>query len=227
MCHEQSRLDRARRDGLSHGRPSQDARAHDVTVYNRTRAKAEAWVAKFGGRSQPRPPRRRTAPRSCSLASAMTTICARSRSGQTAPSPAWQGRDLRRQHHRLGRHRPRAPAERQEARRRLPRRAGVGRPGGRRERQADRDVRRRAGRSSKAKPVIDAYAQGGQADRARRARASSPRWSTRSASPASSRAWPRRSHFAPARRPRHREGDRRDLQGRGAELADGQSLARR
>ena len=28
---------------------------HDVTVFNRTRAKADAWVAKFGGRSAPSP----------------------------------------------------------------------------------------------------------------------------------------------------------------------------
>src|SRR5260221_4025121 len=28
---------------------------HDVTVYNRTAAKAEKWVAQFGGRSAPTP----------------------------------------------------------------------------------------------------------------------------------------------------------------------------
>ena len=31
------------------------AAGHDVTVYNRTRAKAEAWVARHGGRSAPTP----------------------------------------------------------------------------------------------------------------------------------------------------------------------------
>ena len=28
---------------------------YDVTVFNRTRGKADAWVAKFGGRSAPSP----------------------------------------------------------------------------------------------------------------------------------------------------------------------------
>jgi 3-hydroxyisobutyrate dehydrogenase len=32
-----------------------DRGGHDVTVYNRTAAKAEAWVARFGGRSVPTP----------------------------------------------------------------------------------------------------------------------------------------------------------------------------
>ena len=50
---------------------------HDVVVFNRTRAKAEAWVARFGGRLRPPPPRRQTAPTSSSPASAMMTIFAR------------------------------------------------------------------------------------------------------------------------------------------------------
>jgi len=28
---------------------------HEVTVFNRTRAKADAWVAKYGGRAAPSP----------------------------------------------------------------------------------------------------------------------------------------------------------------------------
>ena len=50
---------------------------HDVTVYNRTTAKAEKWVAEHGGAL---PRRRRKRPRartSSSPASAMTTTCAR------------------------------------------------------------------------------------------------------------------------------------------------------
>ena len=60
---------------------------HEVTVYNRTAAKAEKWVAQFGGKQRAdarrRPPRARTS--SCA-ASATTTTCARSRSGRTARS---------------------------------------------------------------------------------------------------------------------------------------------
>ena len=50
---------------------------HDVTVYNRTAAKAEQWVAQYGGRAprrRRRPPQARTS--SCA-ASATTTTCAR------------------------------------------------------------------------------------------------------------------------------------------------------
>ena len=51
---------------------------HEVTVYNRTAAKAEKWVAEHRRHARadaaPRPPR---APISSSPASAMTTICAR------------------------------------------------------------------------------------------------------------------------------------------------------
>ena len=60
---------------------------HDLTVYNRTTAKAEKWVAEHGGarRRRRRKPRPR-APTSSSPASATTTICAPSRSAKTAPS---------------------------------------------------------------------------------------------------------------------------------------------
>ena len=44
---------------------------HEVSVYNRTAAKAEQWVKQFGGKS---PPPARTS--SCA-ASATTTTCAR------------------------------------------------------------------------------------------------------------------------------------------------------
>ena len=51
---------------------------HHVTVYNRTAAKAAAWVAEYGGTQRAdaarRPPR---APTSSSPASATTTTCAR------------------------------------------------------------------------------------------------------------------------------------------------------
>ena len=52
--------------------------SHDVTVYNRTAAKAEKWAAQYGGKvcqdAERPPPKARIS--SC-VASAMTTICAR------------------------------------------------------------------------------------------------------------------------------------------------------
>ena len=50
---------------------------HDVTVYNRTAAKAEKWVAQYGGRSAPTPREAAEARISSWPASAMTTTCAR------------------------------------------------------------------------------------------------------------------------------------------------------
>jgi 3-hydroxyisobutyrate dehydrogenase len=64
---------------------------HQVTVYNRTAAKAQAWVAEYGGARRPRRARRPPVPTSCSPASATTTTCARWCWAPTAPSPAWPG----------------------------------------------------------------------------------------------------------------------------------------
>ena len=51
---------------------------HDVTVYNRTAAKAEKWVAQYGGKTRADAEgRRRRARISSWPASATTTICAR------------------------------------------------------------------------------------------------------------------------------------------------------
>ena len=51
---------------------------HDVTVYNRTNAKAEKWVAEHGGSVRRHAGRGRRRQGFCLLpASAMTTICAR------------------------------------------------------------------------------------------------------------------------------------------------------
>ncbi len=63
---------------------------HEVTVYNRTAAKAEKWVAQFGGKSAADAEGRRRGPGLRHvLASATTTTCARSRWAPTAPSQAW------------------------------------------------------------------------------------------------------------------------------------------
>ena len=62
---------------------------HEVTVYNRTAAKAEKWVGAVRRHAAPRRRRRRPRARTSSCAaSATTTTCARSRSGRTAPSTA-------------------------------------------------------------------------------------------------------------------------------------------
>ena len=104
----------------------------------------------LGGRARRRAaprrrPRRPRAPRSSSPASATTTTCARVTTGPDGAFAALGARRrLRRPHHRLGRGRARARRRRGRARRRLRRRAGLGRPGRRRERRADGDVRRRA-----------------------------------------------------------------------------------
>ena len=52
-------------------------RQHEVAVFNRTRAKADAWVARFGGRAAATPPKRRKGRTSSLPAWAMTTTSAR------------------------------------------------------------------------------------------------------------------------------------------------------
>ena len=65
------------------------AKGHEVTVYNRTPAKAEAWcAAASAARRPPARARRRRRPRSCSPASATTTTCARWPTARTASWPA-------------------------------------------------------------------------------------------------------------------------------------------
>ncbi len=60
---------------------------HELTVYNRTVAKAEKWAAEFGGTcSRDAGAKRPMAPISSSPASATTTTCARSPQARTAPS---------------------------------------------------------------------------------------------------------------------------------------------
>ena len=166
---------------------------HEVTVYNRTAAKAEKWVKQYGGKSAPTPKGRRRGPGFRHVpASAMTTTCAKSRSGPTAPSPAWA---RARSSSTTPPPRPRSRASftprRKKARLRFHRRAGVRRPGRRRERRAHRDVRRRC-RAVRARREGDRRLCARlQSARHRRRPASFPRWSTRSASPAWCRAWPK------------------------------------
>ena len=81
----------------------------DVTVYNRTAAKAKAWVENIGGARAATPREAREGPEFVFAASATTTICARSRSARTARFAGMeQGQRLRRPHDRFGRSRARA-----------------------------------------------------------------------------------------------------------------------
>ena len=164
---------------------------HDVTVYNRNPAKAEQWVAEYGGavRAHARP-RRPRARRSCSAASAaMSDLREVTLGRQRRLRRHEERRAVRRSHHGFGRHRPRTGGGSRKARLRFRRCAGFRRRGGRGERQADHHVRRQRSRLCQGRAGHGGLCKAGQAAWARRARASSPRWSTRSASPASCRAW--------------------------------------
>ena len=117
---------------------------HEVTVYNRTAAKAEKWVAQHGGKSAP-------TPKQAAEGQDFVMACVGNdndlrevmlgKDGVFAGVA--QGRGRRRSHHGVRRNRARASRRSQEARLRFHRRAGFGRPGRRRERRAHRDVRRR------------------------------------------------------------------------------------
>ena len=101
---------------------------------------------------------------------------------------------------------------------------------GRGERPADGDVRRRDGAFARVEPVIAAYAKGMPADGAGRGRAARPRWSTRFASPVSSRGLPRDSIRQRAgldvrgglERDRQRRRESWQMDNRGKTMVDGQ-----
>ena len=88
---------------------------HEVTVYNRTAAKAEKWVAQYGGTARRR---RRTRPQGQDFVMACVGNDDDLREvmlGAEAPSPAWARRGVRRPHHRVGRDRARAARRGQES----------------------------------------------------------------------------------------------------------------
>ena len=170
---------------------------HDLTVYNRNAAKAEAWVKEYGGKTAPTPAE--------AAKDADFVFCCVGNDNDLrevtlgakgAFATRQEGRGLHRQHHRVRQRRPRAVRGRQGQGLRLPRCAGLGRPGRRAERRADRDDRRRPGSLRQGQARDRQLRAHGDADRPGRAPASSPRWSTRSASPAPCRACPKASHFA-------------------------------
>ena len=169
---------------------------HDLTVYNRNAAKAEAWVKEYGaGRTA-------ATPAEAAKGAEFVFCCVGNdddlRSVTTAKDGAFDGvgkgavfidnttasanvaRELlcRRQ----GRRASTSSMHPSPAVRPAPQNGVLTVMVG-----GDKDVFERA------KPVIIALCAHGDADRRRRAPASSPRWSTRSASPASCRASPKAS----------------------------------
>ena len=90
---------------------------HEVTVYNRTAAKAEKWVTQFGGKSA-------KTPREAAEGQDFVMCCVGNdndlREVTLGADGAFrrheEGRDLRRSHHRLRRYRARALCRRQEKR---------------------------------------------------------------------------------------------------------------
>ncbi len=117
---------------------------HDIVVFNRSRAKADAFLARFGGKAA-------GTPAEAADGADFVFTCVGNdddlRAVTLGPDGAFASartrRDLRRPHHRLGQHRPRIARRRAGARRERARCAGVGRPVRRRERHAHGDGRRR------------------------------------------------------------------------------------
>ena len=119
---------------------------HDLTVYNRNGAKAEAWVKEYGGKTAPTPAEAAKDAGLRVLLRRQRQRPARRDAGRQGRVPIGaEGRRLHRQHHGLRQYRPRALCRGQGQGLRLPRRARVRRPGRRPERRADRDGRRRPG----------------------------------------------------------------------------------
>ena len=119
---------------------------HDVVVYNRTAAKAEAWVKRFGGASA-------ATPREAAQGRDVVFACvgnddepplhhARAAGRFRGHEPGFR---LRRPHDGFGQRGARTLGRSRGAWDPLPRRSRVRRSGRGRERRADRDVRRRSG----------------------------------------------------------------------------------
>ena len=134
---------------------------HEVTVYNRTAAKAEKWVAQHGGRSAP-------TPKAAAQGQDFVMACVGNDNdlrqvmlGQDGVFAGVEKGAIVVDHTTASAgHRARASRRGEEGRLRLHRCAGLRRPGRRRERRAHGDVRRRRRARSRApKPVIAAYAR--------------------------------------------------------------------
>ena len=120
-------------------------KGHDVTVYNRTAAKAEKWVEEFGGRAAP-------SAMEAAKGKEFVFACVGNdddlRAVTTGAAGAFESLEkiggIRRSHNRLGDRRARAQRDCESARIWLRRCPGIRRPGRRRGRCAQRHVRRRA-----------------------------------------------------------------------------------
>ncbi len=167
---------------------------HDLTVYNRNGAKAEAWAKEHGGKTAPTPADAAKDAdfvfccvgndndlREVTLGAkgAFNTV----RKGAVFIDNTTASADIARE----------LVCGRQGQGLRLPRCAGVRRTGRRPERRADRDDRRRPGGLRQGQAGDRPLRAHGRPSSVPPAPASSPRWSTRSASPASCRDSPRAS----------------------------------
>ncbi len=120
---------------------------HEVTVYNRTAAKAKEWADKFGGRTAADAEGRSRRPGFRDVLRRQRQRFARGHHRRRRRLRRHEeGRCLRRPHHRFRRGRPRARRRRHQGRLQVHRRAGVRRPGRRGKRRADGDVRRQGRR---------------------------------------------------------------------------------
>ena len=198
---------------------------HEVTVYNRTAAKAEKWVAQFGGKSAADAEGRRRGP---GFRHGLRRQRQRPARGDarapTAPSPAWA---RARSSSITPRPRPRSRAS-FTPRARKPASTVIDAPVSGGQAGAENGVLTvmcggDAEPFARAEPVIAAYARAcnliGDARRRPAHQDGQPDLHRRPG------AGPRRgAALRQESRPRHREGDRHHLQGRGAILADGEPL---
>ena len=198
---------------------------HDVTVYNRSPAKAAKWETEFGGKTAPTPAE---AARDCDAVFACVGNDDDLRSITVGPGGAFETMregalfiDHTTTSARVARE---LAAAAQRARAIVSRLPGVGRPGRRRGRNIDGHGGRRRSRISARRTADQKF------------RAQHPPHGARGLGPAREdgqpdrdrrrRSRPRRGHsLRGVCRPRHRSADRDDLEGRGAILADGEPLA--
>ena len=199
----EGRFHRARRDGVPDGRTSRQggSRGHGLQPHAR-QGRSAGWRST----AAVSPIRRRSAAAGAELVFSCVGDDPDLRAVTLGPDGSLrcdgEGRDPRRSHHRVGGRRARARGRSGEARLRLPRCAGVGRPVGRGERRAHRDGRRRRA-GVRARPPRDrAFRARGDPDGGVRRRPAhqdgEPDLRRRRG------AGPRRRHrLRPARRPRH------------------------
>ena len=143
---------------------------HEVTVYNRSAAKAAKWVETYGGKSAETPAASRAGRRARDdVRRQRRRRAGGGRRQRRCAVRHGARRDSRRPHDGVGGSGARDLRGREGAGRRLSRRSGVGRPGGRRERQAHdhgrrrgRRLRARGSRARDLRPRGDADGRRGQ-----------------------------------------------------------------